>query len=49
MHDGNMAQKIKKVFFSPSDRDMVQIIYRRLLANMPIIRKDLAAENNFWS
>ena len=43
-----MVQNIKKLLFSNSERYVFWIVDGCLLANIPIIRKDLAAANNIF-
>ena len=46
--DKTLTQKIKIVFFNPSDRDMVWIVDGCLLANITIGCKDLVAANKIF-
>ena len=45
VRDATLARKIKKLLFSPSDRDMFRIVDRRLCAYMLIDHKDLPKTN----
>ena len=48
VRDATLARKIKKLLFSPSDRDMFWIFDGRLLSNIPIVRKYLASANKIF-
>ena len=44
----NLARKIRKVLFSPSDWDMVRIVDGRLLENITIECKNLVTSNEIF-
>ena len=48
MRDVTLARKRKTLLLSTSDRYMVRIVDGRLLAYIPIFRKDLAAANKIF-